>query len=133
MKQRCSNPKKKNFKDYGGRGITVCERWKNSFEAFLEDMGEPPDGMSIDRFPDTNGHYEPGNCRWANAFQQARNTRKSLFLTYKGVTKPLIEWAEEFGFKKTTLIARLRAGMSPEQILETPITRHKSHNKRTNQ
>lgn len=74
MRVRCTDPTADSYADYGGRGITVCERWLNSFEAFLEDMGERPPGTSIDRLDGSRG-YEPGNCRWATAVEQNRNTR----------------------------------------------------------
>jgi hypothetical protein len=75
MKQRCSNPKNKAYKYYGGRGIKVCDRWLHSFEKFLEDMGEVTPGLSIDR-RNNNGNYEPRNCRWADASTQMKNRRK---------------------------------------------------------
>jgi hypothetical protein len=75
MKQRCNDPKHRYFKNYGGRGIKICERW-NSFENFLADMGERPEGMTLDRYPDNDGNYEMGNCRWATPKQQANNCRK---------------------------------------------------------
>jgi hypothetical protein len=75
MIQRCTNPKTKAFKDYGGRGITICERWQHSFKNFLADMGEPPVGQTLDRFPDNDGNYEPTNCRWATRKQQNNNQR----------------------------------------------------------
>lgn len=75
MKRRCFNPKDKAWKHYGGRGITVCDRWRDSFESFLADMGEPPPGLSLDR-RENNGNYEPGNCRWATQSEQVNNSRR---------------------------------------------------------
>ena len=74
MRQRCLDPMHKAYKDYGGRGITFCARW-NYFENFYADMGDRPPGMSLDRYPDVDGNYEPSNCRWATSMQQAHNKR----------------------------------------------------------
>lgn len=85
MKQRCSNPKTKWFHNYGGRGIRVCERWKNSFENFYADMGPRPSPLhTIDRFPDNDGNYEPDNCKWSTRKEQQRHRRANVFIVVDG-------------------------------------------------
>lgn len=106
MRDRCYNTKNKSFKDYGNRGIYVCERWLESFENFYMDMGDPPEGKTLDRI-DNNGPYSPENCRWASVTEQNRNTRNSIKLNYKGKTKHISELAEEFKINPATLRARL--------------------------
>jgi hypothetical protein len=92
MRDRCYNDGRPAWKDYGGRGITVCERWNTSFEAFAEDMGDPPYGESLDRI-DTNGNYEPGNCKWSTRQEQARNTRANRWFEWKGEQRTLTDIA----------------------------------------
>jgi hypothetical protein len=109
LKARCYDSKREQFKDYGGRGIKVCDRWLHDFSAFLADMGtRPTPKHSLDRFPDTNGDYEPGNCRWATRPQQARNTRSNVVISFGGETKTLVEWAEDLGINYYTLQARIK-------------------------
>lgn len=115
---RCANPRNRRFKDYGGRGVAVCERWRSSFAAFLADMGpRPSPGHSIDRHPDKNGNYEPGNCRWATSVEQNRNRRDNRFITAFGKTRCVAEWAELLGIKRTLIKDRLRRGWAPERAL----------------
>lgn len=102
MRTRCTNTKYKQFKDYGGRGISVCERWL-TFENFLEDMGEAPEDKTLDRI-DNNGHYEPSNCRWATTAEQMTNRANTVM--FEG--KPLPTWAEELGMNYYTLYSRLK-------------------------
>lgn len=107
LTKRCYNPKAVHYHNYGGRGIKVCSRWRNSFENFLADMGKCPKGKSIDRFPDKDGDYKPSNCRWATHTEQARNRRNNFLIEYRGETKCLQEWAEIFGLKSMLLRRRL--------------------------
>jgi len=107
MKARCNNPNSTNYSKYGGRGIKVCERWNNSFEAFLEDMGEPPTKEhSLDRI-DNNRDYEPSNCRWATAKEQARNRRNNVTFEFQGKERTLAEIAEIVGVKYSLLNSRV--------------------------
>jgi hypothetical protein len=124
MKRRCNNPKDPKYPDYGGRGIRVCDRWqgKNGFANFLSDMGERPSkDLSIDRHPNPDGNYEPGNCRWATNKEQQRNKRNNHTLTFKEKTQCVVEWAEELGMRSTTIYARLYAGWDLERALTVPV------------
>jgi hypothetical protein len=124
MIQRCHNPSACGYEFYGGRGIQVCERWM-SFPNFLADMGHVPAGRVIDRI-DTNGNYEPGNCRWATRKQNDRNKRDTTFITHRGVTKPLADWAEERGIPRRTLYFRyVWYGWSAEDAIERPVQKHR--------
>ena len=117
MRRRCQNPKAFEFKNYGGRGISVCERW-SIFENFYEDMGDPPAGFSIER-RDNDGNYEPSNCCWASAKTQLNNRRNNRFLEAFGKRLTLTQWSEELKIPMTTLRNRLdRAGLPAEQALE---------------
>lgn len=120
MRQRCNDKNCCHYPDYGERGITVCERW-NSFENFLVDMGPRPDGTTLDRFPDVNGNYEPGNCRWATSRQQSRNRRNSLYLTIDGEKKMMIDWAVQYGINHVTVFGRLKRGWSHEDAIKKPV------------
>ena len=115
MIARCRDPKAHAFADYGGRGITVCERWL-VFENFLEDMGNRPEGRTLDR-KNNNGNYEPGNCRWATRIEQQQNRRTNSVFTAFGETKCLSEWARYLGLPKSTLANRIRRGRSMDQAI----------------
>ncbi len=93
MRSRCIHTWNSKYKDYGGRGINVCTRWLKSFENFLKDMGERPDGMTLDR-KNNEGDYKPSNCRWASNKQQSRNKRSTKLISFKGETKSLADWCE---------------------------------------
>lgn len=118
MRARCRNSRTTSFKDYGGRGITVCDRW-HRFENFLADMGKRPEGHQIDRI-NNDGNYEPGNCRWTSRKEQNRNKRNTLFFTVGGETKSLSEWAERIGMTRDALTQRLKNGWSVEAAMLTP-------------
>lgn len=115
--RRCTNQNDARWKDYGGRGITMCARWRESFEHFIADVGPKPSPKhSIDRFPDNNGPYEPGNVRWATMNQQARNQRKTIVVTHNGVSYPLIEFCEIFSLPYETSYHRIRLGWTPQEL-----------------
>jgi hypothetical protein len=117
MQNRCYNPKRKEYKNYGGRGIQVCERWMN-IHHFLEDMGHPSAEQTIER-KDNQGHYEPGNCYWADHKTQQRNRRNNRMLTYHGQTKCMAEWSDLLHISQSLIYSRLKAGWSVERTLET--------------
>ncbi len=121
MVHRCYSIGRQNYKYYGGRGIKICDRWKDSFENFYEDMGERPDGKTLDRI-DNDGDYTPENCRWATRKEQQRNTRKNVMLTYNGRTQCIAAWAEEYGLHPSILHGRLyKCGWSVERALVRPV------------
>jgi hypothetical protein len=127
MKTRCQNPNAGNYREYGGSGITVAPEWE-AFESFFADMGECPEGLTLDRIDGTKG-YEPGNCRWADDFTQSRNRRTNRILTFNGESLCIGEWAERTGIPYETLRARLSGGWSVEKALTTPVMTQFSRSK----
>jgi hypothetical protein len=120
MLDRCRNPHNARYPGYGGRGIRVCDRWAQSFEAFYADMGpRPGKGYSLDRVDNDCG-YEPGNCRWATIDVQSRNKRDNVMLTFEGRTLCLMDWSREYGINRDTLANRLRVGWPVDLALKTP-------------
>jgi hypothetical protein len=112
---RCSNKNSTGYKYYGGRGIRVCDRWEN-FINFHEDMGDCPDGLTIERI-NTNDDYKPGNCKWATYKEQNLNKRNNRYLSFNGTTKMLREWASDIGVCRSTIYRRIKKGWSIEKIL----------------
>lgn len=113
---RCHNPKHVRFYDYGGRGIKVCDRWRHDYDAFFEDMGERPDGMTLDR-KDTDGDYTKDNCRWATPARQNRNMKSNVIITLIGIPMTITDWRSILGVSKSTYYDRVKSGMTPEQAL----------------
>lgn len=120
MKARCYKPSHKNYAEYGGRGIKVCDEWLNSPEVFISDMGKKPSQLhSIERI-DVNGHYCKENCKWASQSDQMNNTRRSLIVTHNGITMTVAEWSRLTGIKDSTIYHRLAAGWSIDKAIDTP-------------
>jgi hypothetical protein len=113
---RVLGSKSPKYHNYGGRGIRMCERWLNSFEAFLYDMGPSPKGTSIDRI-DNNGNYEPGNCRWATSQEQQRNRRVTVLISIGTLQKTAAEWAEVSGVPADRISSRIKRGWEPERAV----------------
>lgn len=122
-KTRCTNPRAINFADYGGRGIAMCPEWSASFETFLRDMGPCPPGHSIDRFPDSDGPYAPGNCRWATSVQQVTNRRNTRRFECDGGMFTIAELARAYGVQYSPLWTRLTNGQSAAEAI-AGIRRH---------
>ncbi len=122
MIQRCTNSNRKDYEYYGRRGIKVCDKWL-SFESFLEDMGEKPKGLSLDKV-DNNKGYCKANCRWVTRKEQQRNRRNNILITIDNITKCLAEWCEEFNLKYSKIKDRIkRYGWTPEEALELVLRR----------
>jgi len=124
MRMRCSNPKNKAYKNYGGRGITVCPRWLASFDNFYRDMGPKPDCKTLDR-KNNDSDYSPENCEWADWFQQHNNTRNNRPITFNGKTLNLGQWESQLGFTHGRIRYRLNSGWSVEKALTTKDGRSK--------
>jgi hypothetical protein len=120
-RQRCYNPKCRDYKFYGGRGITICQRWLDSFDNLLADMGLRPEGMTLERV-ENDGPYSKANCIWATRKCQAANQRTNRLLTYKGETMSVSAWAERLGIDVRTLHARIhKLGYSVEEAFSKPV------------
>ncbi len=121
MMSRCRNSRSLEFRYYGGRGITVCERW-NDFRNFLSDMGKRPEKTTLDRIK-VNLNYDPSNCRWATKETQSNNCRSNILLECFGKTQSVAQWAREVGLKRQALLSRLARQWSLERALGTPSRR----------
>jgi hypothetical protein len=125
MRHRCRNPRAHDYRHYGGRGITICERW-DRFENFLADMGRKPSRAHTLERIDNDGLYSPSNCRWATIQEQACNRRSKHSLTFDGKTQSVLEWATELGMRPTTLYSRLDRGWDTARAIVAPV-RHRSN------
>lgn len=118
MLDRCYNPQKPGYKNYGGRGIAVCDRWRNSFEDFFSDVGfRPSPKHSLDRYPDNNGNYEPTNFRWATRKEQSENTRRTVYIEFDGKRLNIRDWSIETGIHPSVIAYRKRSGLPIDKIL----------------
>ncbi len=120
MKQRCYGKNHKNYAEYGGRGITICDRWRDSFENFYADMGDRPTPRHTIERNDNDGMYEKDNCRWATRAEQTENQRSTKLLALKGEVLSISKWARRLGIPRRTIGRRLAAGWTVEQALLTP-------------
>lgn len=120
MKNRCQNPNVACYKIYGARGISVCDRWMDSFENFIADVGQRPSPRhSIERI-NNDGNYEPGNVRWATKKEQQNNRRNNVLVGYNGEKKTLAQWVEQFGLKYDIVSRRLKRNWPVHEAFFTP-------------
>jgi len=115
MKARCLNPSNKHYANYGGRGIKICDKWINDFNQFVKDMGERPQGYSIDRI-DNNGDYTPNNCKWSTKKEQQRNRRITKYVTIENVKYLVCEIAEKYDFKWDTIVKRAETAKTVDEL-----------------
>ncbi len=125
MLRRCFDERTDKYHCYGGRGITVCDRWRHSFEAFYEDMGPRPEGLTLERV-DHEGNYEPDNCIWDTWKNQHRNKRSNVWLTLNGEQRLLMDWAVLLGVNKKVFYDRYKRGWADERILTTPVIKERT-------
>lgn len=119
MKSRCNNPKNPQYNDYGGRGITVCVRWLDSFENFISDMGPRPSlEHTLDRYPDNDGNYGPKNCRWGTKGEQSRGKRNNVYCEYEGERMILMDWAIRLGVPRHSMLHHIQKGKPFNEIVE---------------
>lgn len=125
IKVRCNDKNRHNYMNYGGRGITICDEWKDDFEAFYNWSISHgwKQGLSIDRIDNDKG-YSPDNCRWTDAYVQANNSRHCHYITYNSETLTISQWARKIGLKPSTLNARIKSGWSIEKALTTPLQKN---------
>ncbi len=120
IKARCLNPKNKAYYNYGGRGITICKEWENNFETFYRDMGDPREGMSIERIDNSKGYYKK-NCKWATRRDQSRNKRSNRIVNLFGMSANLCYWAELYEIGGSTLSYRLKKGWVDYDAVTRPV------------
>lgn len=121
IQERCYNPKNKRFKDYGGRGVVLCDRWRD-FRNFLIDMGHAPPGFQLER-TDNDGNYEKSNCKWASRVEQGNNKRNNRRIEFDGKTQTASQWAMSLNLKVSTIYSRLDHGWSVKDALTRPVQR----------
>jgi hypothetical protein len=119
IKQRCFNPNTEHYARYGGRGITMHKEWADDYAAFLRDVGEKPEGMTLER-NDNDGNYEPNNVRWSSRKEQANNRVTNVYVEYKGMTKTLAQWADYLGYKYGLIGSRWKKGVRGDELFAPP-------------
>lgn len=119
MVQRCTNPNNNNYPKYGGRGISICDDWRNDFQSFYNwaIANGYSDGLQIDRI-NNDGDYEPGNCRWVTAVNNLNNTSRNVIITHNGETHTVSEWARITGINEKTMRNRIKSGKPPEKVFK---------------
>lgn len=125
MVNRCTNPKNRSYRRYGGREISVCDRWLNDFTLFLQDMGKRPDGMTLDR-KENDGHYCLKNCRWVNRHTQQNNRRVNVRLAWQGMSLTVTEWSRVTGLRPFTISERALASLPMDEVL-SPVNLRNGH------